>query len=199
MAALIAADKAINFFPALAIAPRTGATVVGKGGLLDTLMDYENLPGHVRAIDHQSIDMTIALDAGYYSAPLVNTHTPQALAAGIKMQTLEALRDHRDDLIHPDDRQRIAFVRAVRDGKMTDEIWQAMKAQIGERGVVEFVHFVLFVEYYFKFGWAIGAKEVSLADFNKMLNDFKTGTRKPPELKSIINSGGFAKNYACST
>jgi hypothetical protein len=198
MGALIAADGGVNLFPALALAPRTGAAVVGKGGLLDTLLDYEGLPGHVRAIDHQSIDMTIALDAGYYSAPLVNTHTPQALAAGIKMQTLEALRDHRDELIHADDRQRIEFVRAVRDGRVTDEMWEALKTEIGERGVVEFVHFVLFVEYYYKFGWAIGAKEVSYADFDKMLSDFKSGARKPPERKSIVRSGGFTASYSCS-
>jgi hypothetical protein len=182
---------------AFAVAPRTGAAISGLGGLGDTLTDYENLPGHMRAYDHQIIDMTLPLDSGYYS--LIKQHTPHALSAGIKMQTIEALRDHRDDLIHPDDRQGVKFVRAVRDGEMTDDIWEQMKTKIGERGVVEFVHFVLLLEYHHKFGWAVGAKdEMALADFNKMLDEFKTGARKVPPLKAVLRSGKITPFYACA-
>jgi hypothetical protein len=185
-------------FPAFCVAPRTGAAISGLGGLGDTLTDYENLPGHMRAIDHQYIDMVLPLDSGYYSL-ILDSHLPHALSSGIKMETIEALRDHRDDLVHPDDRQGIEFVRAVRDGKMTDEIWDRTKAKIGERGVVEFVHFVNLLIYHHKFAWAVGVKEMSLADFNKMIDEFKSGARKVPALKAVLRSGHFTPFYACAT
>jgi hypothetical protein len=189
------ATGAGSYFHVFCVAPRTGAAISGLGGLGDTLTDYESLPGHFRAIDHQIIDMTLPLDSGYYS--LVAGHTPQALAAGIKMQTIEALRDHRDDLIHPDDQQGVEFVRTVRDGKMTDDIWERMKTKlITERAVVEFVHFVLLLEYHHKFSWAVGAPEMALADFNMMLEEFKTGARKIPELRTAAPNT-FSKHYSC--
>ena len=185
-------------FPAFCVTPRTGAAISGLGGLGDTLTDYENLPGHMRAIDHQYIDMVLPLDSGYYSL-ILDSHLPHALSSGIKMQTIEALRDHRDDLIHPDDRQGIEFVRAVRDGQMTDQIWDRTKAVIGERGVVEFVHFVNLLIYHHKFAWAVGVKEMSLADFNKLLDEYKSGARKVPPLKAVLRSGKFTPFYACAS
>lgn len=49
------------------------------------------------------------------------------------------------------------FTRAVRDGTMTDEIWRRALRRVGsERGVVEYVAWVLLIMFHQYFSWAVG-------------------------------------------
>jgi hypothetical protein len=159
------------------VSPVMGAGLSGDKGLGRAILAREGKPGTFSPADHQMIDMVLPLDAGYYS--LVAFHTEEAIAGGIRIQAIEALRDHRDDLLNAEEKLQVGFIRAVRDGTMTDDMWDRMKTRLGtERGVVEYVHFVLCLQYHHKYVWACGVPEMSVADFNKMLNEYKSGTRK---------------------
>jgi hypothetical protein len=161
---------------ALGFSPRIGIKISGKDGL-NRVTDYQDKPGSFTSAEHEIVDMVLPLDAGYYG--LLVFHTAGGLSANLNIQTVEALRDHRDDLLHPDDKLRVQFVRAVRDGKMSDELWNRMKEKLGsERGVVDLIHFVLLMEYHQKYIWACGVPEMSRAEFSKMLEDLK---QSPPE------------------
>lgn len=188
--------ESVGFRSALIVAPKVGAAIMADGGLRDALWEYKAKPGHFTHLDHETATQVLLLDSGYLNFNFV--HTPRALAAGVKMQTIEALRDHRDDLIHPDDWQRVEFVRAVRDGKMTDDIWFRMKSNLGtERGVVEFVHLVLHLEHLHKFDWACGDAEMPRADYDKMLADIKSGARQLPPYTDP-GAGVIKKHYSCT-
>jgi hypothetical protein len=188
--------ESVGFRSALIVAPKVGAAIMADGGLRDALWEYKAKPGHFTHLDHETTTQVLLLDSGYLNFNFV--HTPRALAAGVKMETIEALRDHRDDLIHPDDWQRVEFVRAVRDGKMTDDIWYRMKSKLGtDRGVVEFVHVVLHLEHVHKFDWACGDAEMSRADYDKMLSDIKSGVHKLPPYTDP-GAGVIKKHYSCA-
>jgi hypothetical protein len=57
----------------------------------------------------------------------------------------------------------------------------------------------LLLEYHHKFGWAVGAKEMAVVDFNKMLDEFKSGARKVPNLNAVLRSGKITPFYACTS
>jgi hypothetical protein len=160
---------------AFAVSPDLGASIHHHGRLLRV---REGVPNSFSNRDHQMIDMTLALDSGYYA--LLGGHVPEAVKLGVRIGAIEALRDHRDDLLHPDEYQLVEFIRAVRDGTMTDDIWERMKKRFGtERAVADYVHYILSLEYHQKYWWAFGVPEVSREDLDKMLADFKSGAREP--------------------
>jgi hypothetical protein len=146
-----------------------GRIVIADQGTAGALGDYE----------HEIIDEALALDANYYFLPA--GHTPGAIASGWRIEALEALRDHRDDLLTNDELLIVKFVRAVRDGSMTDAIWGAMRKRMGnERAVIDYVSFVCLLDMHHRFYWAVGGPEMSRENFTKMLNEFRSGVRKTP-------------------
>jgi hypothetical protein len=166
----------VPHFEAMNVSPPLGAAVSRLGR---EIMQLQGKPGTFTGADHEMIDMVLALDSGYYA--LLAGHTPAAIGFGIRIEAIEALRDGREERLNENERQQVEFIRAVRDGSMTDEIWFKMKERLGtQRGVVEFVYFVLLLQLHHKFCWAIGAPEMPREAFDKMLAEFKDGTRKPP-------------------
>jgi hypothetical protein len=167
-------------FIALANSPRDGACL-SRYEL--ALRDREGKPNTFRVYEHELTAAVYDLDSGYYG--FLALRTPFAIAAGVRVEALEALRDHQDDKLTKEEMEHVRFIRAVRDGKMNDAIWNAMKAHMGsERGVVEYTYLVLVRNALHQFSWAVGAPEMPRSEFGKMLADFKSGARKPPPLSS---------------
>jgi hypothetical protein len=170
----------VAVFKALAASPRDGACL---SRYEVALRSREGKPNTFRAYEHELTAAVYDLDSGYYG--FLALRTPFAIAAGVRVEALEALRDHKDDKLTTEEAEHVKFIRAVRDGKMTDAIWNSMKTRMGsERGAVEYTYLVLVRNALHQFSWAVGAPEMSRKDFDKMLADFKSGTRKPPPLSS---------------
>jgi hypothetical protein len=178
---------AVPKWRALAVTPVIGGELARWGR---SVPDTEGKSGSYSAYDHQIIDLVLALDSGYYY--LLAGHAPQAVGDGWRIEALEALRDHRDDLLTKDELQLIQFVRAVRDGAMTDQIWEGMKKRLGtERGVLDYMHLVLLLDVHHRFCWAIGGPEHKREAFDKMLAELRSGVRKvsptPPEIRRQVD------------
>lgn len=164
-------------FDAMTVSPVLAAHVSRMGR---AIMARQGAPGTFSGADHEMIDLLLALDSGYYA--LLAGHTPNAIAYGVRIDAIEAIRDGREDeVLNADEKQQVEFIRAVRDGTMTDDIWERMETRLGTtRGVVEFVYFVLLLQLHHKFCWAVGNPEMSREAFAQMLNEFRAGTREVP-------------------
>jgi hypothetical protein len=137
----------------------------------------EGKPGAVTIHDHELVIMTLALDSGYYA--YVVTHTATSLKKGMRIEAIEALRDHRDDLLTEKEYQLVEFIRATRDMTMTDDIWNKLKTRIGsERGILEYVFTILNLDSLMRLGRAIGAPGMPRTAFDQMLSEYKSGARK---------------------
>jgi hypothetical protein len=80
-----------------------------------------------------------------------------------------------------DETRHVQFIRAVRDGKMTNAIWDDMKMRLGsERGAVEYAYLVVLRNAFHQFSWSVGAPEMARDNLSKMLADFRSGNRKSP-------------------
>jgi hypothetical protein len=143
------------------------------------VMSRQDQPRSFTQADHEMIDLVLPFDSGYWA--LLAGHTPAAIAGGIRIAAIRALRDGREELLTPDERQIIGFIRAVRDGEVTDDGWRAMVDRTGsERGVVEFVYLTCLLIFHHTFCWAVGAPEMERDAFDRMLNEFENGTRPIP-------------------
>lgn len=66
-----------------------------------------------------------------------DSHSPIARSSGVADETLTAI-SNRDMVADPADAEVVAFVRELsRDGKVSDPTFEAMRARLGDAGVVE--------------------------------------------------------------
>jgi len=66
-----------------------------------------------------------------------DSHSPIARSAGVTEETLTAISD-LSAVTDPTDAEVVAFVRELsRDGKVSDPTFEAMRARLGDAGVVE--------------------------------------------------------------
>jgi hypothetical protein len=163
-------------FGALAVSPPLAVQLSKLGYAVMAFQDGEK--SYTQA-DHEMIDLVLPLDSGYWA--FLAGHTPAAIAGGIRIEAIEALRDRRDDLLTAEEREQVEFIRAVRDGVMSDERWARMMQRMGsERGVVEYVYLICLLIFHHRFCRAVGVPEMQRDAFDRMLQEFKDGTRAIP-------------------
>jgi hypothetical protein len=130
--------------------------------------------------DHELIDLVLGFDSGYWG--LSGGHTPNAVSAGVRIEAIEALADGREEVLNDEERQQVEFIRAVRDGTMTDEIWQRMTERLGSlRGTIEFAFFVCYLWLHHRMNWAFGIATIDEQEWRQRLRDYKDGTRDPAD------------------
>lgn len=115
---------------------------------------------------------------------LLAEHLGLAVAAGISVDAIEALRDgHLSDLAD-DDRQHVHFIRALTTGTVTDELWKRQVAVIGgDRNLVEQVHLILFLWAYVRVPQAMDSNRgLSERELDDALALLRSGERPPADI-----------------
>jgi hypothetical protein len=174
----------VAHFEALLVSPPVAAAISGRDGLGRAARKYEGKPGHFSAADHELVDLVLAFDSGYLG--LVAGHTPWAIEAGVRIECIEALAENMDSELTTEERQVVEFIRAVRDGLVTDEMWWGIRERFGtDRGVVDYVALILTLFFHHRFCWALGVPEMRREDFRTMLEEYKDGTRNVEHLGKL--------------
>ena len=84
------------------------------------------------------------------------------MSAGVRVEAIKALADGCEDDLNDEERQQVEFIRAVRDGTMTDEIWERMIERLGSvRGAIEFAFFVCYLWLHHRMNWAFSGWQQS--------------------------------------
>jgi hypothetical protein len=124
--------------------------------------------GGFSAADHEMIDLVLGFDSGYWG--LHAGHVPNAITAGIRPEAIQALAEGREGDLTADESLQVEFIRKVRDGGMTDAIWQAMVERVGSvKGTIEFALFVCTLFTHHRMMWAMGVPAFDIEDFNEMM------------------------------
>jgi hypothetical protein len=150
---------------------------------LNSLSDglHQGVEGSFTAADHEFIDLVLCFDAGHWG--FIANHTPFAVGSGIAVETIEALRDGREDELSDADRQIVAFIRATRDGTITDPMWDAMVERFGtERGVIDFVWFVMLLHVHVRLMQAFDDVQITPEEYKDELNQLRAGTMRLPPI-----------------
>ena len=160
---------AVAYFRGLANTPVIGEALARLG---QVAMEVPGRSGTLSAADHEFADAVIAFDSGY--TWLMAGHGSLAIQAGVRIEALEALRDGREQDLNDDEAQQAAFVRAVRDGAVTEEIWRRMVERLGsERGAIEYAFFVCLVLLNHLMASAMGAPDMTADELSSMFERFR--------------------------
>jgi hypothetical protein len=142
--------------------------------------------GRISSRAHWWGTLTTAFDAGGPPWSLHPAAVPCAVEAGIALEAIEALRDDRVDRLGEDDRQYVAFVRAVQAGTMTDGLWQRQVALVGsERGTVESAVLYLHIQMGIRLSRVFGHEpSTDAAALQAALDEARAGSIKRPDLEA---------------
>ncbi len=75
----------------------------------------------------------------FHDNRLVGHHSENALRHGIKPEWLKAIREGRDDLLPPEEQERVEFITQVIRGEVTDESWARWVRRFGLRAAIDLV------------------------------------------------------------
>jgi hypothetical protein len=114
-------------------------------------------------------------------------HIPDALAAGVRIEAIEALHHGREEELDDEERELARFIRTVVSGRMTGDYWDEMEARTGERWMVEYSIFILFLQMTMRLQQLVGMVDPSDAEMEQLISDLREGTRPVPE---FVNRAG---------
>lgn len=162
----------------LLISPSCSEALWGAGG---AVVKRYGQPNTWTPYLHEWIDLVLAVDSGIYV--LQEQHTPNAVAAGVRIEAIEALCAGREEDLTPDESEIVEFIRQCAQGRMTDESWESMKRRIGsERGIVEYVWFIMDLIIHFRLLQIFDAPGMSEREHRDLLRHLRDGTQDLPDL-----------------
>jgi hypothetical protein len=125
--------------------------------------------------ERELVDQVLSADFG--TNVLQRIHVPDAVAAGVRVEAIRALRADDESGLSEDERQLAAYVRAVVSGSVADEQYEAIEARLGARGAVEYTIFIAFLQMTIRLWQAFGMDDPSDAEIDATVAELASGAR----------------------
>jgi len=113
-------------------------------------------------------------------------HLNDALATGVRMEAIEALRYGREQDLDEDEAQLADFIRRVIHGRVDKESYEALEAKLGERGTLDYTIFILYLQLTMRLMSAVGIPDMPDEQVDRMIVEFKDGTRQVEDYRIRI-------------
>jgi hypothetical protein len=144
-------------------------------------------PGSYSHADREWVDQVLSID--WKSNTVLASHIPDALAVGVRLDAIIALREGREDELTADERLITEYIRSVRDGTVTGDLHERMVARLGVRGTTEYAAFIMFLVLTIRLIEATtGATGLSDEEITQLLQGYKDGTTPIPT-EILIRAG----------
>jgi hypothetical protein len=173
--------KVTPYHGALLNSPQFGAALNHIGRLSRTAGERDDTFSHA---DREFVDQVLSADFG--TNAVLGIHIPDALAVGVRLEAVEALRSRDESALTDDERQLADYIRAVVSGSVTDEQFAALEERMGRRGAVEYTIFIGFLQMTIRLWDAFGAPGPSDEEVDAMIAEYRAGTRELPDYRVRI-------------
>jgi hypothetical protein len=139
-------------------------------------------PGGMAHIDREWVDQVLSYEYGYFT--MLETHTPDAIATGVRVEAIEALRDGREADLTGRERLLASFIRDVAHRRLTDETWNEVEAELGTRATVELTIFACYFQFLVHLFIAFGGPQTGSEAIDALIEDIKSGRRNLPDWRA---------------
>ena len=116
------------------------------------------------------------LSADYKTNNVGDFHWNDAIETGNRIEAIKALRYGQEEDLNDQERLLATYVRQVVSGTVDDETWAAVKEGVGERGVVEYTAFILWLHWLIRMMQAVGYEEPTDEEIHQLIEDLEAGT-----------------------
>jgi hypothetical protein len=170
-----------GYYGRLLLSPRMANQLSEMGRIVRTRGERGDTYSHA---DREFADQVLSVDFDTNVVQML--HIPDALATGVRLEAIEALRAGREEDLTEDEAQLTDFIRRVVGGGMDRQAWERMEARMGERGTLEYAIFVLFLQLTMRMFQAVGMPDPSQAEIEVLLDEFRDGTRATADFRSRL-------------
>jgi hypothetical protein len=94
--------------------------------------------------DREFANQVLSADLG--TNCLQSHHLPEAVAVGVRLEAIKALRYRAEEALTDEERLLAAFIRGVVAGTISDKLWDSMLERLDLRGTVEYALFITYVQ-----------------------------------------------------
>jgi hypothetical protein len=170
-------DDAGPYFGSLLNSPPLARVLTQFGTLVRRAGERPDTYSHA---DREFVDQVLSAD--WQTGVVQRTHIPDGLAAGVRLEAIEALRCGREDELTEEEQFLARYIRAVCNGAIDDELYARMEERLGRRGAAEYTIFIAFLQMTIRLHQAFGVPEMSDAEIETMLGEFRSGAREMPDI-----------------
>jgi plasmid stabilization system protein ParE len=169
------------YFAVLLNTPPLAAGLMTMGRLVRTRGEAEGSYSHH---DREFVDQV--LSALWKTNVVQALHIPDALATGVRIEAIDALRAGRDEELTEDELLLATYIRAVATGTVTDALYASMEERLGQRGTVEYTLFITFLMQTMRNFQALGMDDPGEAEIDALLDAFRDGRQTVPDFRVRI-------------
>jgi hypothetical protein len=153
-----------------------------------------NRPYTYTHAQRELIDQVFAAD--FKTNVVQRRHIPDALATGVPMSTIKALREGREEELSDEERLLAKYIRQVVSGTVDDETSLEVENLMGgERGLVEYTGFILWLHWIIRMWQATDASRFSNEEVDQLILDLESGKEPIPDYRvgTSIPESRFAR------
>jgi hypothetical protein len=154
---------------ALLNAPQAAAALNRLGAVART----GSLRGSYSDAERELADVVLSVDLDYNG--VLPLHLPDMFAVGVRPDAIDAIRSGREAELEPDELELVRYVRAVANGDVTDELFDAMVNRWGLSGAVDYTAFVCFLLCTMRMWSAMGVRSPSNAEIDELIAGLRNG------------------------
>lgn len=174
------AETNAGYYGRLMLSPDLGSRLSEFGRTVRSLGDHAGTYSHK---DREFVDQVLSVD--FKDNIVQSIHLNDAVATGVRIEAIEALRAGREELLTEEEAQLADFIRKVVGGKMDEATWLKMEGRMGETAVLEYAIFILFLQLTMRLMSCVGIAAVSDEHIEAQIAAFKAGD-KPDDFRKRI-------------
>jgi hypothetical protein len=171
-----------EYYGALLNSPPMCATLVRLGTLVRTAGERSGTYSHA---DREFVDQV--LSAEFNTTVVQAFHIPDAIAAGVRIEAIEALRTGDEAALTADEHLLATYIRQVVHGTVDDATWDRMHERLGTRGLTEYTVFITFLQLIIRLMQALEVSAPSQAEIDEMIAGLKADASRIPDLQDHLH------------
>jgi hypothetical protein len=170
-----------EYWGALLNSPRMCAIAARMGTFVRTAGER---PGTYKHWERELVDQVLSAD--WKTNVVQGLHIPDGVAAGVRLEAVEALRYGQEENLGDDERLLVRFIRQVVSGTVDDETFAAMEDRMGPRGLVEYAGFILWLQWIMRMMQTLGVRNPPDEEIDAIIRGLRDGSVPIPNFKERI-------------
>jgi len=170
-----------EYWGGMLTSPTMCAIAARMGAFMRTAGDR---PGSFSHWEREFVDQVLSAD--WRTNVVQHTHVPDAIATGVRMEALEALRYGHEDELNEHERLLARYVRQVVAGTVDDETFDAIAGHFGKRGLFEYTGFILWLQWIIRMMQVIGVSDPDDAEIDGVIAGLRDGSIPVPDYRERI-------------
>jgi hypothetical protein len=159
------------YFGALLNSPSMCAVASKLGAFFRGVGDRSGSYSHA---DREFVDQVLSADMK--TNVVQSTHIPDSIRAGVRIGAIEALRYGREIDLNEDEKLLARYIRQTVTGTVDDETYRQIRQRLGDRGLVEYTGFILWLQWVMRMMQALNTGGPSDEEVDTLICRIKADT-----------------------